>query len=126
TRAPRAWAATIPVAWVNQAVLGLYPHNSTHPVCSSSGVARLSPKVNCAAALRCHPQISLALQLLGLPKVWINRSIQGLASAIAVPAGVVTLNATVSGPYASARRRRVVAVRSRASSQLRRCHPGSG
>src|SRR2546430_2701293 len=50
TRAPRAWAATIPVAWVNQAVLGLYPPNRTHPVGSSSGVARQPPNVACDGA----------------------------------------------------------------------------
>src|ERR671930_266073 len=72
TRAPRAWATTASVARANHAVLGLCPQNSTQPVFCNSGGGRRTPKVDCDAKLVCQKHSSLALQLLGLPKVWIT------------------------------------------------------
>ncbi len=43
-----------------------------------------------------------------------------------MPAVVVTAKATASGPLSAAMRRSAAAVSSSASSQLMRCHPGSG
>jgi hypothetical protein len=71
-------------------------------------------------------QSSVALQLFGEPKALISRSVQGVASEIAVPDGVVTAKATASGPLSAAIRRIAVAVSSSASSQVIRCQPGLG
>ncbi len=64
--------------------------------------------------------------MFGLPKERIRRLIHAKPSEMAVPAGVVTVKATDSGPSRSASARMRSAVQSRASSQPMRIQPGSG
>lgn len=83
------------------------------------------PKVNACAKFLCQPQISVAYTVLGLPKDCTNRLTHSLPSTIGVPLGVVTANATDSGPLSSRISASLPAISSSASSQPTRTQPGS-
>jgi hypothetical protein len=76
--------------------------------------------------MRPQPQSSIDPHWLGLPKARIRRWIQIAESSMAEVEGEAELNTTLCGPCAEASRRSCDAVRSSASSQLMRSHPGSG
>src|SRR5512143_1729406 len=86
----------------------------------------LAPNVYCVAKYRPQPHSSMDTHRLGLPNAFIRRWIQSTESSEEEVDGEEALKTTLSGPCSAAILRRLADVKSRASSQLMRCQPGSG